>query len=92
MCKNSTLQSKLDRYTELKRQIDELGYELDDIKDFVKNEMKRRGKEELVVGPYKVSYKKIVSSSFDTKTFKEAEPETYMMYLKESSSMRFVVK
>ena len=83
---------KLDRYTELKKQIDELSYELDEIKEAFIVDMNKKGVDEIKVGMYKVSYKSVVSNRFDTTMFKEENPGMYEMYLTESSSRRFYVK
>ena len=93
MCmRNDIMIKKLDKYMELKRQIDELSYELDEIKVAVQEELDRRGVEELKVGPYKITYKSVTQSRFNTTAFKEKNPGMYEMYLTESSSRRFSVK
>lgn len=93
MCmRNDTIVKKLDRYMELKRQIDELAYEMDEIKEAIQADMDKRGVDELKVGPYKVTYKSVSQSRFNTTAFKAANPGVYDMYLTESTSRRFTVK
>ena len=41
---------------------------------------------------YTVSWKPVVTERFDSKSFKEAEPELYAKYVKSSSSRRFSIK
>lgn len=93
MCmRKDTIIKKLDKLTELQKQIDELSYEVESIKTEMKEEMDKRGVEELVVGPYTVSYKSIVSARVDTKRLKEENPQVYKAFLDESCSRRFTVK
>ena len=87
-----TIIKKLDRLAELQRQIDEMSYEADEIKEQIKKELESRGEEELVAGPWKVVYKSVSSSRFDSAAFKKDNPSMYGKYLKESVSKRFHVK
>lgn len=41
---------------------------------------------------FRVSWKEVVSSRFDTKALQEQEPDVYKKYLKQTSSRRFMVK
>lgn len=93
MCmRTDTIVKKLDRLAEIQRQIDELSYEADEIKEQMKKELESRGEEELVAGPWKVVYKSVFSSRFDSTAFKRDNPSLYGKYLKESVSKRFSVK
>lgn len=87
-----TLIKKCDRLKELQKQIDELTYELEGIKTELKNDLDEKGVEEIVAGPYTISYKTIVSSRFDSKAFKEKYESLYESFSKESSHRRFTVK
>lgn len=41
---------------------------------------------------FRVSWKEVVSSRFDTKALQEQEPDVYKKYLKQTSSRRFMIK
>ncbi len=51
---------------------EELTGEIDSIKDELKQELKRRETEEMLAGIYKIRYKTVTSSRFDTTAFKKA--------------------
>lgn len=75
---------------ELERMAEELAAEIESLKDGIKAEMGDR--EELVAGPWKVSWKTVTSSRLDTAALKKAFPEAALApYYKSSSSRRFVV-
>jgi predicted phage-related endonuclease len=86
------MQKKAEEYLRIKKEIDELNYQLDELKTFMKDELTKRGVEELKAGPYTISNKGFSSSRFDTTAFKNGNPEVYEMYLKESTQTRFSVK
>lgn len=93
MCmKNSDLEKKAERYLELKKMIDELAYEQDELKAAMVKELQVRGKESVKVGPYTITNKPITQSRLDSKALKEAQPDVYAAYLNESSYARFGVK
>lgn len=93
MCKTrkDVMLRKLDKRSELKKKIDELQYELDTIEDYIKDCMESDGKDEINVGPYKVTYKEITSSKFDQKLFRKENEEVYESYKRPSVSKRFKV-
>lgn len=90
MCTKATLVKKMDRLAELRRMIDELGFEKDEIETFLKDEMTKRGVSELTAGSHKVTWNEVVSNRFDTTKFKKDNPGIYEMYIKPSTSRRFL--
>lgn len=90
--KKDTVIKKCEKFKELQRQIDELSYELDNIKEELKADMVERGVDEYVVGGFTISYKAVISNRFDSKAFKEKYGSLYENYSRESTSMRFQIK
>ena len=70
---------------------EELTGEIDSIKDELKQKLKRRETEEMLAGIYKIRYKTVTSSRFDTTAFKKAQPEIYATYYRKVESKRFTV-
>lgn len=70
-----------------KREIDA---ELEALKDELKDEMVERGVDELHGSKYRVSWKEVVSSRFDSALFKRERKSLYDAYLKSVSSKRFL--
>lgn len=83
---------KLDKRAELKKKMDELQYELDEVETFIKEAMTADGKDEIMVGPYKVTYKEVTQNRFNSELFKkEYGKEVYESFQKPSTSKRFNV-
>lgn len=61
---------------------------IDIAKEKLKNELENRGEESIDTGIFRVTYKSIVTSRFDSSTFKKDNIDLYNKYLKESLSMR----
>ena len=81
---------KLGRREDILSQIEELKKEQSRIEQEVKLQMK--GHELAASGRYRISWSNVDTARFDTKRFKEDEPELYNSYTKVSSSRRFQVK
>lgn len=61
---------------------------IDIAKEKLKNELENRGEESIDTGIFRVTYKSILTSRFDSSTFKKDNIDLYNKYLKESLSMR----
>lgn len=85
------LTSKVKEYKELTATIDELRQEADSIADEIKAEMISRDTDEIRADIYKVRYKEVTSSRFDTKGFKAKYAELYNQFVKQSTSRRFSI-
>lgn len=81
--------AKLRELKNLQALIEEAEAEADAIKDQIKSFM--GDTEELRAGEYKVTYKTVKSSRFDTTSFKKAEPELYEQYAKTTETRRFTL-
>lgn len=85
------LLGKIRSLKELEALISEAQAELDSIKDELKAEMTNRNTEELDVDVFKIRYKTVKSSRFDTTAFKSTHKELYEQYVKQTESRRFTV-
>lgn len=76
---------------ELQRMSDELNTEIEAIKDMLKAEMAARNTDEILTSEYKLKYKEVSSSRFDTTSFKNKYVDLYNQFLKVTTSKRFTV-
>ena len=83
--------SKVRELKELKAMADELAAEITAIEDSIKADMTAQGVEEMTVDVYKVRYKTVKSSRFDTTAFKKAMPDLAAQFMRETESRRFTV-
>ena len=83
--------SKVRELKELKAMADELAAEITALEDCIKADMTAQGIEEMTVDVYKVRYKTVKSSRFDTTAFKKAMPDLAAQFTKETESRRFTV-
>lgn len=90
MDKNELI-SKVRELKELKLMAEELDGEITAIEDELKAEMITQGKDEMTVDVFKLRYKIVVSSRFDSKAFKATHEELYKQYSKPTESKRFSV-
>ena len=84
------LDESLSRYDEIARSISKLKSEKDMIEHSIMSLMKEN--EIAYVKSRKITWKKSVRMSLDTKSLKEEEPEIYNKYSKISSSRMFKIK
>lgn len=86
---NPNMESRIKGLQELKRMREELDAEITAIEDEVKAAM---GSEEtLLAGAFKVTWKSVTSSRFDSTAFKKANPELAAQYTKTTTTRRFTV-
>ena len=83
--------AKLRNLKELQALIEEANAEAEAIKDELKALMIANKTEEMTVDVYKVRYKTVKSSRFDTTAFKKAMPELAAQFTRETESRRFTV-
>jgi len=82
---------KVENIKTLQSMIDELTAEMEAAKDEVKAEMTARGVDEMTVSCFKVRYKSVTSSRFDSTEFKKTHSELYEQYCKKTVSKRFSI-
>lgn len=85
------LQKKVNELKELKELKEELQAEINRIEEELKAECEKQQTEELKAGVFKIRYKTIQSTRFDTNAFKKAHSDLYDLFTKQTVSRRFSV-
>ena len=85
------LTAKVRKLKELKAFADELTMEITAIEDELKAEMTAQNVDEMTVDVFKLRYKTVTSSRFDSTAFKATHAELYAQYTKPTSYRRFSV-
>ena len=85
------MESKVTELKELKAMQEELQAEITALEDVIKAEMQRIGSDTLQAGIFKVLYKTVKSTRFDTKSFRETHRALYEQYSKQTESRRFSI-
>ena len=78
-------------FRELRRMADELTAEIESIQDAIKAHMTAIDADTLTGTDYKITWKTVTSSRFDSTAFKKAMPELAERFTKSSTSRRFTV-
>lgn len=91
MCTKSTFKEFIDSLKTIETQINELQAEADAIKDLIKEELTNEGIDEIFVGDYKVIYRAVISSRFDSTSFKKSYGELYKQFTKQTSYKRLTI-
>ena len=87
----SEMDTKIKEIRELKRMQEELTAELDALSDEIKRHMDAEGVDTISGADWKVTYKTVTSSRFDSTAFKKALPELAERFTKSSTSRRFCI-
>ena len=85
------IQAQIEALRSLEELIEEAKVEAKTLRDAIKQEMLRRGTEELSAGQYIVRWTSVLSQRFDSTAFKKVMPEIYQAYTKQVSSKRFTI-
>ena len=83
--------AKLNELTELRRMAEELNAEIEGVQDAIKAHMTAIDADTLTGADYKITWKTVTSSRFDSTAFKKAMPELAERFTKPSASRRFTV-
>lgn len=83
------LTAKVKELREMQRMAEEAAAIAESLRDEIKAIMGES--EELTAGEYKITWKNVKSSRFDSTAFKKAMPELAAAFTKESITRRFVV-
>ena len=86
------LETKAREIRELKRMRDEIDAELTTLEDEIKAHMTAANTESLIAGEYKISWKAVTSSRFDSARFKKDHAELAAAYSKTTTARRFLVQ
>lgn len=85
------LTSKVNDLRELRRMADELSAEIDALQDSIKEHMTNAGVDTINGPDYKITWKTVNSSRFDTTAFKKDNPEIAAAYTKTTTARRFIL-
>ena len=85
------MNSKVQELSELKRMAEDLQQEIDALQDSIKQEMTARETEEISGPDWKVTWKNVTTSRFDTTGFKKAMPDLAKAFTKTTTTRRFLV-
>lgn len=88
---NTEIQSKVNELRELRRMADELAAEIEAAQDAIKAHMTAIDADTLTGTDYKITWKAVTSSRFDSTAFKKAMPELAERFTRSTTSRRFVV-
>lgn len=83
--------NRINKIKELEEKKEEVERELEELRTEIKNDMTDKGINEVQVGKFILRLKEIVTSRFDSKTFKETHKALYEAYIKPQSTMRFTI-
>ena len=83
------IKSKAEELKELKAMREELDAEISVIEDEIKAAMGEQ--EQIIAGEYKITWKAVTSSRFDSSAFKKAMPELAAQYTKTTTTRRFTI-
>lgn len=86
---NNELKAKAAELKELKAMQEELAAEISAIEDEIKAAM--GDQEQIIAGGYKITWKAVTSSRFDSSAFKKANPELAAQYTKTTTTRRFTI-
>ena len=85
------MNSKVKQLRELRRMADELNAEIEALTDSIKAEMTTRETDELTGADWRITWKPVTSSRFDSAGLKKAMPELAARFTKTSTTRRFVL-
>ena len=87
----TNINERVKELKELQRMSDELNTEIEAIKDELTAEMAARNTDEILTSEYKLRYKEVSSSRFDTTSFKNKYVDLYNQFVKVTTSKRFTI-
>ena len=76
---------------ELRRMQEDLEAEIAALQDRIKAHMEASGEDQMIAGAWKVSYKAVTSSRFDSAAFKKCHADLYAQFTKRTVSHRFTL-
>ncbi len=88
---NKEMEKKALEIKELERLRDELDAEIAAAQDEIKAALTEEGKDTVVAGAFRISWKEVSSSRLDTTALKKALPDVAARFLKVVSSRRFTI-
>ena len=83
------IEAKAKELQELKRMREELDAEIATLEDAIKASM--GDQEQVIAGAFRITWKSITSSRFDSSAFKKANPDLAAQFIKTSTVKRFSI-
>lgn len=88
---SNELRNKVYELRELRRMAEELSDEIETLQDAIKSHMDAAGVDMIAGTDYKITYKSVTSSRFDTIAFRKDNPGLAEAYTKTTTTRRFTV-
>ena len=88
---SNELRGKIYELRELRRMADEISAEIETLQDAIKAHMDDSGVDTIAGTDYKVTYKSVTTSRFDSAAFRKDNPEIASAYMKTTTTRRFTV-
>jgi len=85
------MNGKVKELRELRRMREELDAEITAVEDALKAEMIARDVDTLTGDDWRITWRTVRSTRFDSTAFKKANPEVYGMFVKSTEGRRFVL-
>lgn len=85
------IENRIKKLRALEEQKKQLDQEIEAVRTEIQKEMEAKGTEEMKAGIYIVRWTSVLSSRFDTKSFKESFGDLYNQFTKQVNSRRFTV-
>ena len=83
--------TKVEQLKEWEAILEEAQSEVESLRDCIKAEMLGQGTEELQVGTYIIRWTSVLSTRFDSTSFKKEHAELYKRFTKQIASKRFSI-
>lgn len=83
--------AKAKELRELRHMADELAAEIETLQDEIKSHMDAVGIDSAAGPGYKITWRSVTSSRFDTSAFKKDNPEIAAAYTKTTTTRRFMI-
>lgn len=83
--------AKANELRELRRMADEIAAEIETLQDAIKAHMDEIGIDTAAGPGYKITWRSVTSSRFDTTAFKKDNPEIAAAYTKTTTTRRFTI-
>ncbi len=85
------IENRIKKLKALEEQKKELEAQISDLQEEIKKDMETKGIEEMQAGIFIIRFTSLLSSRFDTKSFKEQCGDLYDQYVKQVASRRFTI-
>lgn len=85
------IENRIKKLKALEEQKKELETQISGLQEEIKKDMEAKGIEEMQAGIFIIRFTSVLSSRFDTKSFKEQYGNLYDKYVKQVASRRFTI-